>query len=360
MSPPVDIQVEAVPNCPSCNEAGEPLYSGLRDHTFGTPGEWACSRCTKCGAIWLNPRPKVVDIGEVYRQYYTHGVYTEGQGFRSHLGQSHVVGRMVEAYLASANRVKRHVLASTMGYGEQSIGTGGLLLGHLLALIPGLRQTAWISVLGLPAAERGSLLDVGCGNGVFLSRMKALGWAATGVEIDEKAARLARERFGLEVRTGALEEVGFPDDTFDAVSLSHVIEHVYDPVALVQECRRILRPGGRLIILTPNTRSLGHHIFRSAWRGLEPPRHIQMFNRTTLTAAVRRAGLRVTVCRTVNRMMQGIWDASRLIQRANAGTAQKNSRFDYVASYVMGVIEGLLGVITRDAGEELVIVAIKP
>src|SRR5687767_899022 len=87
----VDVEVEAVPNCPSCREPGEPLYSGLRDHTFETPGEWACSHCPSCGAIWLNPRPTVRDIGKVYRQYYTHRVYAAGEGFRSHLGRSRVL-----------------------------------------------------------------------------------------------------------------------------------------------------------------------------------------------------------------------------------------------------------------------------
>lgn len=355
----VDVEVEAVPNCPSCNELGKPLYSGLRDHTFETPGEWACSHCPSCGAIWLNPRPTARDIGKVYRQYYTHRVYAAGDGVRSHLGRSRMLGSMASAYLASTRFLKRNVLASAMGYSEQATGTGGRMLARALGGTFGAKETAWISVHGLAASERGKLLDVGCGNGEFLATMKELGWETVGVETDQQAAAVARERFGLDVRLGTLDEVGFSNDSFDAVSLSHVIEHVHDPLALLAECRRILRPGGKLIILTPNSRSLGHRIFRAAWRGLEPPRHIQVFNRATLGSAVRSVGLRVTMLRTAARMMLGIWDASRLIERANAGLPKKNSRLDYVMGYFMRSVERVIGIAWPDAGEELVVVAVK-
>jgi SAM-dependent methyltransferase len=195
---------------------------------------------------------------------------------------------------------------------------------------------------------------------VFLSRMQELGWAVTGIETDARAARFARERFGVEVVEGSLESAEFPADTFDAVILSHVIEHVFEPVSLLRECGRVLKPGGKLIVLTPNTGSFGHRVFREAWRGLEPPRHLHIFNRLTLDAAVREAGLGVAALTTISRMMQGIWYMSRLIERASAGRPKKNSLFDYVASYVMRAVETLLGIWWKDAGEEIFLVAVKP
>ncbi len=354
-----DIEVESVPNCPWCERAGAPLYSGLHDRTFDSPGEWACSHCAECGGIWLNPRPTARDVGKVYRTYYTHRVYAAGEGFRTHVGRSRRLAGLVSTCIAFSRYLRRNVLASAMGYAEQGTGMGGRGVARVLATPLGIKGAAWISVLGLTAAERGKLLDVGCGNGEFLATMKELGWDTVGLETDERAATVARERFGLDVRTGTLDDVGFPDDSFDVISLSHVIEHVHDPVALLTECHRILRPSGKLIILTPNTRSLGHRIFGAAWRGLEPPRHIHLFNRVTLRSAVERAGLRVATVRTVARMMQGIWVASRLIQRANAGQPGRSSRADYVTSYVMRAVERLMGVAWPDAGEELVLVARK-
>jgi SAM-dependent methyltransferase len=83
---------------------------------------------------------------------------------------------------------------------------------------------------------------------------------------------------GLDVRCGSLEEQGYTSESFDAIHLCHVIEHVPDPQGLLAECARLLRPGGKLVIFTPNISSLSHRIFRQDWRGLEPPRHLQVFS----------------------------------------------------------------------------------
>ena len=104
----------------------------------------------------------------------------------------------------------------------------------------------------LKADDRGRLLDVGSGNGLFLHQMKRLGGAVAGVELDGRAASVARAKFGLEVFEGPLEEATFPDEYFDAITMNHVIEHVLDPVGLLKECRRVLRPGGKLVVTTLN------------------------------------------------------------------------------------------------------------
>jgi SAM-dependent methyltransferase len=75
--------------------------------------------------------------------------------------------------------------------------------------------------------------------------------------------------------------------------MSHVIEHVPDPVACLDKCRRLLKPGGRLVVSTPNIRSRGHLEFKQSWRGLEPPRHLQIFAPELLGECARRAGLKV-------------------------------------------------------------------
>ena len=90
------------------------------------------------------------------------------------------------------------------------------------------------------------------------------------------AVQVARQR-GLEVDCGAVEDQRYPAAAFDAVTLNHVIEHVPDPLATVAECRRLLKPGGRLLMFTPNAGSLAHWMFGRDWRGLEPPRHLHLF-----------------------------------------------------------------------------------
>jgi ubiquinone/menaquinone biosynthesis C-methylase UbiE len=122
--------------------------------------------------------------------------------------------------------------------------------------------------------------------------MKSLGWDVEGVEVDPEAVEAGKRR-GVPVRLGTLQDQKFPDNHFDAVHSAHVIEHVYDPVALLTECRRILKPSGTLVILTPNTASWGHRQFGSAWLNLDPPRHLVLFSSATLRQAASKAGLQV-------------------------------------------------------------------
>src|SRR5439155_5528518 len=104
------------------------------------------------------------------------------------------------------------------------------------------------------------LLDIGCGNGCFLLQMRALGWEVTGVEPDPKSAAEAAAA-GLDVRVGLLDDQSLPERHYDAVSLSHVIEHLHNPLETLCICRQILKPGGIIFIATPNFAAGGHRLF---------------------------------------------------------------------------------------------------
>jgi hypothetical protein len=86
--------------------------------------------------------------------------------------------------------------------------------------------------------------------------------------------------------------------------MGNVIEHVYDPAGLLVFCHRILAPGGRIVVVTPNARSLGHAYFKQDWRGLEPPRHLQIFTQQSLRKALTESGFAIASARTTNR---GFW-----------------------------------------------------
>jgi SAM-dependent methyltransferase len=165
----------------------------------------------------------------------------------------------------------------------------------------------------LNGGHRGKLLDVGCGNGSFLAMMQDAGWEVTGVDPDKVAATLARKRFGISILNGSLEDAGFAEESFDAVTLSHVIEHVYDPVALLRECRRVLRPGGKIVVTTPNLASQGHRAFGSSWVPLDPPRHLHLFTSATLGACCERAGLSIQSVATSARGAGWVWAASKIV-----------------------------------------------
>ena len=81
-------------------------------------------------------------------------------------------------------------------------------------------------------------------------------------------------------------------ENYDFITLSHVIEHVYDPVALINACYALLNDGGILWIETPNGKSTGYEIYKSSWRGLEPPRHLMLFTESTLSELLFAAGFK--------------------------------------------------------------------
>src|SRR5262249_14249516 len=149
------------------------------------------------------------------------------------------------------------------------------------------------AAMHLRAPQNGArVLDVGCGSGVLLARMQALGWQVEGIEVDPDGVNAARAR-GVQVRLGTLEQQKFIDNYFEAVHSAHVIEHVFDPLSLLRECYRILKPGGTLIVLTPNIASLGHKNFGYAWLNLDPPRHLVLFSVKTLGQAAKLAGFNI-------------------------------------------------------------------
>lgn len=137
--------------------------------------------------------------------------------------------------------------------------------------------------------QKGRLLDVGCSLGYFVQAAESCGWDAEGLEISPFASALARKN-GLNVKTGTLKDAGYPDASFDCVTMWDVIEHVPDPTAQMQEINRILTPGGVAVIGTPN---LAHALFkikRTNWRHLKPAEHIFYFQASNLNRLLERTG----------------------------------------------------------------------
>jgi SAM-dependent methyltransferase len=228
-------------------------------------------------------------------------------------------------------------------------------IGRFVArLLPKRRAYADRLVRHLQApADQGRLLDVGSGDGSFVAWMRTLGWEAEGLEPDPAAAERARTS-GVPVTTASLEDVDLEPSSFDAITMSHVIEHLHDPPAALERCRLLLRPGGTLWLATPNLAGHGHAVFGRNWIGLDPPRHLVVFTRASLVGAVERAGFTVT-------SLPGDYSAERVFpcsavvaagddpQEPASVAAQRSRRRVLVAD--------LVGALTPSRVEEAVVVA---
>ena len=116
------------------------------------------------------------------------------------------------------------------------------------------------------------ILDVGCSNGSSVFIANGLGLQAEGVDPSEKAVNNGIKR-GLKLHLGFLNDIAFDDNSFDAITLYEVIEHVSEPIALLNECARILRPNGVLLIGTGNTDSWTRQIRKSKWDFFDMKHH---------------------------------------------------------------------------------------
>jgi 2-polyprenyl-3-methyl-5-hydroxy-6-metoxy-1,4-benzoquinol methylase len=335
-----EIGTEQVPLCLQCGTPGRPLYSGLSDRLFGAPGAWGHLECPGCALVWLNPRPIPNDLGKIYRTYYTHGRRRPFASLRENL--------------------KRGLYATVPGYESAVRRWGWRLAGTALSWLPGWKERAVLATMCLNGAKKGKLIDIGCGDGGFLSIMRDAGWEVAGIEPDPLAAKFAEQSHSIRVIANTLPQAQLADQSVDAVTLSHVIEHAADPIGLLRECRRILRPGGKVIVVTPNLAGHGHRDFRDSWVHLDPPRHFYLFSPATLRSCCELAGLHVELLRTSTRTAAWVWTASDTIRQK--GYFNRDQDFTW-RRRVEGMRLLLREEISRRtsnsdfAGEELVLIA---
>jgi SAM-dependent methyltransferase len=234
--------------CPVCGaDDNEPVGVGF-DYEYRTSRDvFLAVRCAVCALVYLNPRPDVSEFETIYPSEY-----------------------------------------HAFDFSEKDYG----LVHKIRSRLEAKRLLGWCA--GLPADAR--ILDVGCGDGFHLKLLGEHGaksWTLEGVDFDERAVRQA-EKSGLKVHRGSVENLDLPADSYDLAIMIQTVEHLESPLGMLHAVKRILKSGGKLVVVTDNTDSLDFKFFKGAyWGGYHFPRHWSLFNRQSLTHLATRAGFDV-------------------------------------------------------------------
>jgi len=327
--------------CPVCGGNGRTWHSGLRDLLFGAPGEWTMQRCTDadCGACWLDPAPDPRDLHLSYARYYTHEADR----------------RTSQPWWRAADLE----FTGSREFGVPPAAVAGLTT-RLSAALPHRRELARFSRMYLTRRDGRCLLDVGCGAGDQMLMLRDLGWEVRGLDVDPQAVDTACAR-GLQAVVGdLLSQPG--DRTVDAITLVHVIEHLVDPRLHLQAAREHLAPGGRLVIITPNVDALGARLFGAHWRGLEPPRHLQLFSLPALKRLMADCGFELELARSSARSSAAMLRASRSLRSVSAGrfSTDPTQPQPTMTDRLLELVEHAAVGAGLALGEELVLVAKLP
>ncbi len=247
------LQVEHV-GCCICDQDDAVTVGSGADFEYRTSADtFLAVRCNGCGLVYLNPRPTADELPRIYpSDYHAFDFTAERFGF--------------------VYKVRRRLEAG--------------------------RALAWCR--GLPDGAR--ILDVGCGDGFHLDLLREFGgsrWQLEGVDTSARAVESAARR-GIKVHQGTIEQLALPEASYDLALLVATIEHVGNPSAVLRSVRKLIKPGGRIVIITDNTDTLDFHLFGGRhWGGYHFPRHWNLFNPQTMRALAAKVDLETESLTTV-------------------------------------------------------------
>ncbi len=242
-------RLDPIPSfCCVCDTHEAELVGKGKDYEYKTTDDmFTAFQCRSCELVYLNPRPQMSDMETIYPPEYHAFDFTEKD-----FGFVHKVRSRLEA---------KRLLASCRDL-----------------------------------ADGARILDVGCEDGFHVSLLREYGnktWSLEGVDLDRRAVEAA-ERAGITVHYGSVDGLDLPLDHYDLVFMIQTIEHVERPDVILKSVHRLLKPGGRLVIVTDNTGSIDFGLFKKGyWGGYHFPRHLNLFNKYALTKLAEKIGFAV-------------------------------------------------------------------
>ncbi len=231
--------------CPVCK--GNKLTTFLSCKDYVASGEiFNLEQCNSCDFVFTNPRPEFNNCGKYY----------ESDKYVSH--QDSDKSLVLFLYRWVRNRNLRWKLKTISKYQKKT----------------------------------GSILDYGCGLGNFLNFCKEQGWDSTGMDVSESARKIVKERYDIDVFPNN-QITDQEEKNFDAISLWHVLEHVYDLDETLLQFHRILKEAGTLFIAVPNRKSHDAQYYKEKWDAYDVPRHIYHFSPSDMALLLDRLGFKI-------------------------------------------------------------------
>ncbi len=240
--------------CCICGSASATTVGHGEDYEYHTsPDSFSAVQCDSCKLIYLNPRPSVKEFETIYPpNYHAFDFSPKQYGF---------------VYKVRSRLEANRSLSRCKGLGDDA-----------------------------------RILDVGCGDGFHLNLLRKYGnkkWTLEGIDLDKRAVEAARKS-GLNVHLGSVEEMQLPEESFDLVFMIQTIEHVEKPAAILSSIFKLLKKGGKLVIVTDNTDSLDFKIYKNRyWGGYHFPRHWNLFNKKSITKLAIKTGFEVEDLSTI-------------------------------------------------------------
>lgn len=290
--------------CPLCSSEKIALHFSCNDYLLSRK-DFAIFKCSDCGFLFTQDYPEETEIG----QYY------ESDNYISHSDSS-------KGFSNKLYRVARGIM----------LRKKKRLIGKITDL------------------NRGTILDIGSGTGYFAAIMKRAGWNAGGIEINEKARNFSIKHFGL-VADPPDRITTYESNSFDCITLWHVLEHFHDPFKYISEIYRLLKPGGVCVVALPNSNSYDAKSYEQFWAAWDVPRHLWHYNPATFRLFLEKSGF---ILENLKILPLDVFYISQLSEK------YRGSALPFVKGISKAIFFACLSVFIREKNSSLVYIMRKP
>lgn len=278
-------------HCPCCNSVKIDFVLSAKDHTVSNENfeVWECADCT---LRFTQSIPVAEEIGAYY----------QSENYISHSDTSK--GFINSLY----HKVRKRTLQTKENLIKKNTGL-----------------------------SKGNILDVGAGTGAFLNKMESSGWNVTGIEPDKTARKNAKEFYNLSL-SPAEQFYNLPQQSFDAITMWHALEHVHELHPYVDQLNKLLKPNGVVFIAVPNYTCYDAKVYKENWAAYDVPRHLYHFSPASMKKLLTQHGLNVI-------RIKPMWFDSFYVSMLSE--KYKTGKNNYVRAFVRGFISNLIAMFSK-------------